>query len=102
MCDWLNFLRMHSRNISFDEDDSDVNMTVSAVNITVSDVNMTVSDDREDNSVGGEDKSNGGEESSDDLDSADELYESFITMMRRGKLPSSAYACVYRPLVQVL
>ena len=81
MCDWLNLLGVHSRNISFDED--------------VSDVNMTVSDDGEDNSVGREDKSNGGEESSDDLDSADELYESFIRMMRRGKQPSSAYACVH-------
>ena len=106
MCDWLNLLGVHSRNISFDEDDSDVNMTVSDVNITVSDVNMTVSDDGEDNSIGGEDKSNGGEESSDDLDSADELYESFIRMMHRGKLPSSAYACmhvyIYRPSAQVL
>ena len=90
MCDWLNFLRMHSRNISFDEDDSDVNVAVSEVNITVSDVNMTVSDDGDDNSIGGEDKSNGGEESSNDLDSADELYEFFIRMIRRGKLPSSA------------
>ena len=95
MCDWLNFLRMHSRNINFDEDDSDVNMAVSEVSITVSDVNVTVSDDGEDNSVSGESKSNGGEESSDDLDSADELYEFFIRMMRRGKLPSSAYACVH-------
>lgn len=55
MHNWLDLLRVHSWNISFDEDDSDVN--------------MTVSDDGEGNSVSGEDKSNGGGDSSDNLDS---------------------------------
>ena len=50
MCNWVHLHGVHSQNISFDEDDSEVNMTVS----------------------------DGSENSSDDLDSADELYESFV------------------------
>ena len=75
MCNWLHLLGVHSRNISFDEDDIDINMTVS----------------------------DGGENSSDDLDSADELYESFVRMMRRGKLTSIVHmhVYIYRPAVQV-
>ena len=67
MCNWVHLLGVHSQNMSFDEDDSEVNMTVS----------------------------DGSENSSDDLDSADELYESFVRMMRRGKLPNIVHTHVY-------
>ena len=67
MGNWVHLLGVHSQNMSFDEDDSEVNMTVS----------------------------DGSESSSDDLDSADELYESFVRMMRRGKLPSIVHTHVY-------
>ena len=29
MCNWVHLLGVHSQNMSFDEDDSEVNMTVS-------------------------------------------------------------------------
>lgn len=73
MCKCLYLLEVHSRNVSFDEDDSDVNMMVS----------------------------DGGEDNSDILTVVMSCMNPFVRMMQRGKLPSSAYAYVMVSIIDV-